>query len=107
MASKSRLSLFPATQRDVSRLRQSATDAVNDFSTSAAAHANKVSDQLRTLADHARDEGRAQVGRVRARVADIADTAMEFASDRPLLCIGVALAVGYLIGRSRRTRAQA
>lgn len=106
MASKSRLSLFPATQQDVLRLRQSATDAVNDFGSTAATHASKVKGQLQELAGHARDESSQKLNMVRARVTELADSAVDFASDRPLLCIGIALAVGYLIGRNRRRRVQ-
>jgi ElaB/YqjD/DUF883 family membrane-anchored ribosome-binding protein len=106
MASKSRLSLFPATQQDVSRLRQSATDAVNDFGSTAATHATKVGGQLQDLAEHARDESRQRLNQVRARVSDMVNTAVDFASDRPLVCIAAALAVGFLIGRSRRRRVQ-
>ncbi len=104
MASKSRISLFPATQQDVSRLRQSATDAVNDFSTTASAHAEKVKGQIVDLADHARKEGSQRLNQVRTKVTDLAEVAMDFATERPLICIGAALAVGFLIGISRRSR---
>ncbi len=106
MATKSRLSLFPATQQDVSRLRQSATDAVNDFGSTAVTHASKVKGQLHDLAEHARDESSQQLNQVRTRVAELVDTVTDFASERPLICIGAALAVGFLIGLSRRRRVQ-
>lgn len=94
--------LFPATQRDVSRLRQSATDAVNDFSSSALTHANKVGDQLHELADHLQTEGRSHLHRAKGKVLDLARTGRELVCERPLACIGVALAVGILIGWSHR-----
>jgi ElaB/YqjD/DUF883 family membrane-anchored ribosome-binding protein len=106
MASKSRLSLFPATQQDVSRLRQSATDAVNDFGSTASTHATKMGGQIQDLAGHAREESSQRLNQVRAKVSDLVNTAVDFASDRPLVCIAAALAVGYLIGRSRRRRVQ-
>ncbi len=93
---------FPATQRDVSRLRQSATDAVNDFSSTVASHANKVSGQFRDLAHHMRQEGRSNIHRVRVKLADLAQGTRDFARERPFLCLGAALALGVMIGLSRR-----
>jgi ElaB/YqjD/DUF883 family membrane-anchored ribosome-binding protein len=104
MASKSRISLFPATQQDVSRLRQSATDAVNDFGNTAATHVSKVSGQLRDLAEHARNEGSQRYKQVRGRVTDVIDLATDFTTERPFVCIGAALFIGILIGLSRRRR---
>jgi ElaB/YqjD/DUF883 family membrane-anchored ribosome-binding protein len=104
MATKSRISLFPATQQDVSRLRQSATDAVNDFGSTAVSHASKVQGQLRDLAGHARDEGSQQLSQVRTKVSDLASIAVDFATERPLVCIGAALLIGFLFGLSRRHR---
>ena len=94
---------FPATQKDVSRLRQSATDAVNDFSTSALTHANKVGGQLVDLADHLQTEGRTHLHRAKGKVADLARTGRDLVREHPLACIGVAVAVGILIGWSRRS----
>ncbi len=96
--------MFPATQRDVSRLKQSATDAVNDFSSTATTHANKVSGQLRDLADHLQNEGRTNYQRARVKLVDLAEVARDFTTERPLVCIAVALAVGVLIGLSRRRK---
>ncbi len=96
--------MFPATQRDVSRLKQSATDAVNDFSSTATSHAHKVSGQLQDLAGHLQEEGGANLDRARGRVFDLINAAQDFATERPLFCIGAALAVGLLIGLSRRRR---
>jgi ElaB/YqjD/DUF883 family membrane-anchored ribosome-binding protein len=93
---------FPASQRDVSRLRQSATDAVNDFSTSAVSHANKVGGQLVDLADHLHREGRSHFERAKGKAFDLARTGGTFARENPLACIGVALALGVLIGLSCR-----
>jgi len=96
--------LFPATQRDVSRLQQSATDAVNDLSSTATSHANKVSGQLQDLAGHLQKEGRANLDRAKGKVSDVVSMAQDFANERPLVCIGAALAIGVLIGLSRRRR---
>ena len=94
--------LFPATQRDVSRLKQSATDAVNDFSSTAHTHANKVGGQLRDLAGHLQEEGGSNYNRARTKFVDLVSVAQDFAAERPLVCIGAALAIGILIGLSRR-----
>jgi ElaB/YqjD/DUF883 family membrane-anchored ribosome-binding protein len=96
--------LFPATQQDVRRLQQSATDAVNDFSSAAAGHANKIGGQVHDLADHLREEGRSNFRRAQGKLVDLAETARDFATEKPLLCITVALAVGFLIGLSRARR---
>ncbi len=93
---------FPASQKDVSRLRQSATDAVNDFSTSAMTHANKVGGQLVDLADHLQTEGRTHLHRATGKVANIARGGRELVREHPLACVGVALAIGILVGWSRR-----
>jgi ElaB/YqjD/DUF883 family membrane-anchored ribosome-binding protein len=102
MSKGPRFTLFPASQRDVSRLRQSATDAVNDFSASASSHAGKVKGQLQDLAGHVQEEGGVSLERVRGSVIDFANVAYDFATERPLVCIGAALLVGFLIGAVRR-----
>ncbi len=96
--------LFPTSQRDVSRLRQSATDAVSDLSSTAAAHANKVGNHLSRLADDLQKEGRTHFNRAQGRALDLARTSQQFARENPVACIGIALAVGFLIGWSRRRR---
>jgi ElaB/YqjD/DUF883 family membrane-anchored ribosome-binding protein len=103
MSKGSRFSLFPASQRDVSRLRQSATDAVNDFGATAGNHAGKVKDQLQDLAGHVQEEGGANFERLRGSVINVANVAYEFATERPLVCIGAALLVGFIIGAVRRS----
>jgi ElaB/YqjD/DUF883 family membrane-anchored ribosome-binding protein len=107
MAKGSLSPLFPATQRDVSRLKQSATDAVTDFSSTASTHANKVGGQLRDLAGHIQEEGGNNYNRARRKVVDFVTLAQDFATERPLVCIGAALAIGIFIGLSRRRPAPA
>ena len=94
--------MFPASQRDVSRLRQSATDAVNDFSSSATSHAHQVGGHLQDLADHLQEEGSTNFNRAKGTLADLVGAARDFAGERPLVCVGTALAIGLLIGLSRR-----
>src|SRR5471030_867877 len=101
MSNQTRTSSFPATQQDVSNLKQTATDAVNDLSSTASVHAAKAKSQLKELAGHAQEEGSEQLDQVKGNLSDLVNSARDYASERPLACIGTALAVGFLIGLSR------
>ena len=98
---------FPATQLDVANLKRTATDAVNDLGSTASVHASKARGQVRDLVGHFQDEGGEQFDRAKGKVSDVVNSARDYASERPLRCIGVALAVGFLIGLSRRVRSRA
>ncbi len=102
MSNQSRTTPFPATQEDISKLKQTATDALNDLGSTAAVHASKVRGQARELAGHLREEGADQLHQVRGKIGDLVFLARDYAVERPLVCIGVALAVCFLIGVSRR-----
>lgn len=93
---------FPATQEDISQLKKTATDAVADLTSTAAAHANKAQSQIRDLAGHVREESSEQFNQVRERFGNLAAGAAEYVAERPFTCIGVALFVGFLFGLSRR-----
>jgi len=95
-------SSFPASRQDVTDLKQTARDAAKDLTSTASVHASKASGQLEKLAGHVQEEGKEQLDQVRAHLSDVFDSARDYASERPLVCIGVALAVGFLIGLSRR-----
>jgi len=95
-------SSFPASQQDISNLKQTATDAVNDLGNTASDHANKAKDQLRDLAGHVQEEGCDQMEKARAALNDLADSARSYAARRPFACIGIALVFGFLAGLSRR-----
>ena len=95
-------SSFPATQQDVSNLKQTATDAVNDLGSTASVHASKAKSQIKDLVGHFQDEGNEQLDQAKGKLLDVVNSARDYASERPLVCIGVALAVGFLIGLSRR-----
>jgi ElaB/YqjD/DUF883 family membrane-anchored ribosome-binding protein len=62
------------TQHDISRLKQTATDAVNDMGDS---------DSVRSLAE---------------KVARVASASREYVSRYPLRTMGAALAVGFVLG---------
>ncbi len=96
--------LFPASQKDVTRLRQSATDAVSDLSGTAYTHVNKVGGQLRDLADHLQTEGKTHLKRARGKFLDLTKTGRDLAVEHPFACIGAALAIGIIIGWSRSRR---
>jgi len=102
MNDKTLRSTFPATQQDVSNLKQTATDAVNDLGSTASVHASKAKSQVKDLVSHFQEEGGEQLDQVKVKLLDVVNSARDYASERPLACIGVALAVGFLIGLSRR-----
>jgi ElaB/YqjD/DUF883 family membrane-anchored ribosome-binding protein len=87
------------TQEDVSRLRQTATDAVNDMDFTGAARASEAKSPLKELVQHFQGEGS-------EKFQGILNTSRDFISKRPLFCVGAALAVGILIGLSRRDRSR-
>jgi len=96
-------SSFPATQQDVSNLKQTATDAVNDLGSTASVHASKVKSQVKDLVGHFQDEGGEQLDQAKGKLLDVVNSIRDYASERPLVCIGVAVAIGFLIGLSRRS----
>ncbi len=104
MSNESRISSFPATRQDVAQLKQTAIDAASDLTSTAAVHATKAKGQLKDLAGHVQEEGTDQVEQLKTRVVDLVASARDYASARPLLCIGIAVAVGFIIGASRRRR---
>jgi ElaB/YqjD/DUF883 family membrane-anchored ribosome-binding protein len=104
---------FPQTRNDVSNLKETAKDAAKDLASTASTHVNKARGQVQDLAAHAqseaqdqmgqvRDKVADQVGQVRDKVADLADTARDYVLARPLTCLSVALAIGFVFGLSRR-----
>jgi ElaB/YqjD/DUF883 family membrane-anchored ribosome-binding protein len=97
-------SSFPESRRDVNNLKQTAVEAAKDLTSTATAHASKARGQFQDLAAHAQDEAFAQVDQVKGKVSDLAETARDYVLARPLTSLGVALAVGFLFGVSRRSR---
>ena len=122
---------FPNTRKDVSKLKDTAIDAAKDLrdtaaehldkakghvadltttaveaakdlKSTAAGHASKAKGQLRDLATHAQSEGTDQLQQVRGQLGDLTDSARAYVSARPLAAVGVALAVGFLFGLTRR-----
>ena len=105
MPNESRISSsFPASRQDVAQLKQTAIDAASDLTSTASVHADKAKSHLKDLAGHVQEEGSDQLDQLRARASDIVAIARDFAVERPLLCVGVALAVGFIFGATRRRR---
>jgi ElaB/YqjD/DUF883 family membrane-anchored ribosome-binding protein len=88
----------------VAELKTTAVEAAKDLKSTATVHAEKAKGQLRELASHAQTEGVQQLNQVRGQLDDVADSARAYISARPLAAVGVAVAVGFLIGLSRRRR---
>jgi len=107
MSNESLTRSFPATQQDISQLKKTATDAVADLTSTAAAHATKAQGQIRDLAGHVRDESNQQLDQVKEKFGNLAANAAEYVVQRPFTCIGVALLVGFVLGLSRRRHTRA
>jgi ElaB/YqjD/DUF883 family membrane-anchored ribosome-binding protein len=86
----------------VEDLKSTAIEAAKDLGSTAAGHAEKAKGQLRDLASHAQVEGTEQLKQVRGQFDDLTESARSYVAARPLACVGVALAVGFLFGLSRR-----
>jgi len=107
MSNESLTRSFPATQQDISQLKKTATDAVADLTSTAAAHATKAQGQIRDLAGHVRDESNQQLDQVKEKFGNLAANAAEYVVQRPFTCIGVALLVGFVLRLSRRRHTRA
>jgi ElaB/YqjD/DUF883 family membrane-anchored ribosome-binding protein len=93
---------FPQTRSDVNNLKETAKDAAKDLVSTASTHVNKARGQVQDLAAHAQSEASDQLGQIRGKAADLADVARDYVLARPLTCLGVALAFGFVFGLSRR-----
>ncbi len=87
----------------VENLKSTAVDAAKDLRSTAAGHLDKARGQVRELGTHANEEGAEHLQQVRGQVEDVADSARAYISARPLMAVGVALAVGYILGARRRS----
>ena len=104
MSTPARNPSFPESQQDISRLRQTATDAASDLSSTLAVHSDKARGQLHELASHVQQEGSQQIERLREKLSDVTGATRNYVADRPLTCLAAAFAIGLLIGFSRRKR---
>jgi ElaB/YqjD/DUF883 family membrane-anchored ribosome-binding protein len=103
MSNQTPSSSFPSTQRDISNLKQTATDAASDLASSVADHASKAKGQFKQLAGHLQEEGAEQLDQVNGQLCSVFSAARDYVSERPLASISIALAVGFLFGLTRRT----
>jgi ElaB/YqjD/DUF883 family membrane-anchored ribosome-binding protein len=103
MSNQTPSSSFPSTHRDISNLKQTVADTVGDIGNSVTEHASKAKGQLKKLAGHVQEEGAEQISQVKGQLSTVLSTARDYASERPLACVGVAFAVGFLFGLTRRS----
>ena len=96
-------SAFPQTRQELSNLKNTAVDAAKDIGSTAAVHAKKVQGNLENIATNAQSEGREQLDQVKTNLADVGVQVRAYIAERPLAAVGVALFLGYLVGRSRRS----
>jgi ElaB/YqjD/DUF883 family membrane-anchored ribosome-binding protein len=86
----------------VENLKSTAVDAAKDLRSTAAGHLEKARGQVRELGTHAKAEGAEHLHQVRGQVEDLTDAARTYISARPLAAVGVALAIGFILGARRR-----
>jgi ElaB/YqjD/DUF883 family membrane-anchored ribosome-binding protein len=91
-------------KQHVSDLKETAVDAARDLKSTAAGHVDKAKGQFRDLAGHAQAEGTEHLNQVRGQLGEVTDSARAYIASRPLAAVGVALAIGVVIGLSRRRR---
>jgi len=102
MSNESRSSSYTATLQDISRLKQTATDAVNDMSGSPSTDGTGNKSQLRELVGRFQEEGSEHLQEITGKLSDLTNTTRIYISKRPLFCVGAALTIGFLIGLGRR-----
>jgi ElaB/YqjD/DUF883 family membrane-anchored ribosome-binding protein len=88
----------------VENLKSTAVEAAKDLRSTAAGHVDKARGQFRELASHAQAEGAQHLKKVRGQLEDVTDSARDYISARPLAAVGIALAIGFIIGATRRRR---
>jgi ElaB/YqjD/DUF883 family membrane-anchored ribosome-binding protein len=104
---------FPSTRQDLSDLKTTAVVAANELRGAAAGaarelretatvHAQKAHGQLNDLASHAQKESYDELNQAKVKLASLAESVRDYVAARPLASLGTALAIGFLIGFSRR-----
>jgi len=93
---------FPQTRQDLSNLKKTAVDAAKDIGSTASVHAKTAQGHLQDLASHAQEEGGQQLDQVKVTLNDLGEKLRDYAASRPFASIGVALAIGFLLGRRGR-----
>jgi ElaB/YqjD/DUF883 family membrane-anchored ribosome-binding protein len=97
-------STFSQTRQELSNLKSTAVDAAKDIGSTASVHAKKVQGNLQSLATSAQKEGGEQLDQATANLADLGNVARDYIAARPLACIGVAVAFGFLVGKMRSSQ---
>jgi ElaB/YqjD/DUF883 family membrane-anchored ribosome-binding protein len=88
---------FPKSQKDITKLKQTATDATNDLTGAV----NNAKSQLSDLAGHIKEDAGDHLNQVKGSIESVALSAKNYVAERPLQCLGVAFVLGVIIGRFR------
>lgn len=95
--------VFPTTRKDLNGLKDTALDASQDISKSAADNFAKAKSQIDNLVTHAKSESADHFNQVRGSLNEVARSGLEYVSARPLASLGVVLGVGILLGIAFRS----
>ena len=91
-----------AVKNDIAALTDQITDALNTFAGSAKKQARRGYKEARahvdSALDDAADRGSAMLGAAQDAAVSIEDTLEDAIVQRPLATVGIALAIGFLIG---------
>ncbi len=92
---------FQTTKNDISKIKETAAEAAHDLKERAATHMEKAKDEFGTLAKDAQAEGKREIENAKVKFADIVSCAKNYVSERPIVAVGAALAIGFLLGNCR------
>lgn len=95
-----------AVKNDIAALTDQITDALNSFAGTATKQARRGYKQARANVDAAIDEaserGSAMMGAAQDAASSIEETLEDVITQRPLVTVGLALGLGFLIGATWR-----
>lgn len=92
---------FQSTKNDISKIKNTASEAAQDLGERAVTHAEKAKSELSNLAKDAQEEGKKELEHAKAKFTDIVSCAKNYVSERPLAVAGAALVIGFLMGNCR------
>lgn len=98
---------FQSTKNDLSKIKNTASEAAQDLGARAVTHAEKVKSELNTLAKDAQQEGKKELEHAKVKLTDIVSCAKNYVSERPLAMVGAALVIGFLMGNCRNRSSHA
>lgn len=98
---------FQATKNDLSKIKNTAVEAAQDLGERAAVHAEKAKNEFGNLAKDAQEEGKKELENAKVKLTDIVSCAKNYVSERPLVVVGAALVIGFLMGNCRNRSSNA